>query len=81
MSLNFPYFSLPQIPRETIFPKIRFWGLQKGWLVSASSLQGAADPTYKGKLSPISFPWGSFGHKLSELLSVTIKFPHGDPRG
>jgi hypothetical protein len=28
--------------------------------------------------SPISFPWGSFGHEVSELLSSTVKVPHGD---
>jgi hypothetical protein len=25
----------------------------------------------------ISFPWGSFGHKMSELLSITITVSHG----
>jgi hypothetical protein len=29
-------------------------------------------------VSPTSFPWGSFEHKVSELLSITIKVPHGD---
>jgi hypothetical protein len=37
-----------------------------------------ADPTYKGKLSLLFFPWDLFGHKVSELLFITIKVPHGD---
>jgi hypothetical protein len=28
-------------------------------------------------VSPISFSWRSFGHKVSELLSSIVKDPHG----
>jgi hypothetical protein len=29
-------------------------------------------------ISPISFPWGSFGHKVFELLSSIVKVSHGN---
>jgi hypothetical protein len=48
-------------PSETIFQNILFWGFEgEGglFLVSASSWQGAADPTYKQKLSLLFFSLG-----------------------
>jgi hypothetical protein len=68
---TFPTSSLPQIPLERQYSKKFFCEVAEGeWSIFSIcfKLTRAADPTYKGKLSPISFPWGSFGCKVSELF-------------
>jgi hypothetical protein len=44
---------------------------------SALSWQGQQTLPTKEIVSPTSFLWGSFGHKVSESLSSTIKVAHG----
>jgi hypothetical protein len=70
---NFPY-SQPASNSRQEYSKKFFLRLLKGGSpssVSASSRKGAADPTYKGKLS-------LGAHLVSESLPSTVKSPHGD---
>jgi hypothetical protein len=42
-------------------------------------LSRGSGPYLQGEFAfPVSFPWDSFGHKVSELLFLTIKVCHGD---
>jgi hypothetical protein len=52
-----------------------------GWSTFSICFELTRDsrPYLQGEIvSPISFLRGSFGHKVSELLSSAVKFPHGD---
>jgi hypothetical protein len=64
-------------------PKKSFWGCWRAGVlfffwVCFELTRGSRSYLQKEIVSPTSFPWSSCGHKVSELLSSTIKVPHGD---
>jgi hypothetical protein len=63
-------------------PKNSFLRVANGWQSIFSicfELKRGSWPYLQGEIvSPISFPWDSFGHKVSEWLSITIMASHGD---
>jgi hypothetical protein len=65
--------------RDNITKKC-FWGIAEEGVVPLQYLfradKGQQTPPIKGNC--LFFPWGSFGHKVSELLSSIVKVPHGD---
>jgi hypothetical protein len=71
-----------KIPLKDSIPKSSFLGgLLKG-VIQFQYLfkltRGSRPYLQREIVSPISFPWGSFGHKASELLSSIVKVSHGD---
>jgi hypothetical protein len=80
-SPSFPNFSLPQIPLRDNILRNSLLGFAEGESIFSIcfELTRGNRPYLQGEIvSSISFPCGSFAHKVSELLPSRVKAPHED---
>jgi hypothetical protein len=71
-----------KVPLKGNIPKTSLLGVAEGgqfiFSICFELTRGSRSYLYREIISPISFSWGSFGHKGSELLSSIAKVPPVD---